>query len=156
MASDTQPPQPRRLAFVEAIRLLLICLVVSQHAAEPYVTTGGEWLVSDPASSDLTNTRAPSLRDLVQGDGTENGPFFHDGSAATLADVIEHYDVITAPTDPDARAEFLATIDQRLVTPGGDPLELNLTAGEKDQLIAFLKTLAGDNVYTDEKYSDPF
>lgn len=33
--------------------VLLICLVVGQHSAEPYVTTGGDWMVNDPASSDI-------------------------------------------------------------------------------------------------------
>jgi fucose 4-O-acetylase-like acetyltransferase len=38
---------------VQWIRVLLICLVVTQHSAEPYVVTGGEWLIHDPASSEL-------------------------------------------------------------------------------------------------------
>ncbi|MCB1359229.1 MAG: acyltransferase [Maritimibacter sp.] len=40
-----------RLYYVQWLRVLLIALVVGQHAAEPYVVTGGDWMVSDPASS---------------------------------------------------------------------------------------------------------
>ena len=54
MATAGQPDgHPERLYFVQWLRVLLICLVVAQHSAEPYVVTGGDWLVHDPASSDL-------------------------------------------------------------------------------------------------------
>ncbi|MEZ5770048.1 MAG: acyltransferase, partial [Paracoccaceae bacterium] len=45
--------QSERLHYVQWLRVLLICLVVGQHAAEPYVVTGGGWMVSDPAKSAL-------------------------------------------------------------------------------------------------------
>src|SRR5690606_14698067 len=44
-------------------------------------------------------------------------------------------------------------LDVRLQGPGGN---LNLTAQEKLDLEAFLRTLTGNNVYTDAKWSDPF
>lgn len=49
----TRPAAARsdRLHYVQWLRVLLICLVIGQHAAEPYVVTGGGWMVSDPASS---------------------------------------------------------------------------------------------------------
>ena len=47
---------------------------------------------------DLTNTRSPSLRDMVGPGGSSNGPFMHDGSLATIRDVIDHYDNIQQPT----------------------------------------------------------
>ncbi len=43
----------KRLYFVQWLRVFLISLVVAHHAAQPYGPTGGEWAVSDPASSDL-------------------------------------------------------------------------------------------------------
>ncbi len=52
VASPTNT-RPERLYFVQWLRVLLICLVVAQHSAEPYVTTGGDWLIRDPASSEL-------------------------------------------------------------------------------------------------------
>lgn len=104
---------------------------------------------------DLTNTRSPSLRDMVGPGGSSNGPFMHDGSLATIRAVIDHYDAIQTPMSEPPRAEFLATLDNRL-TQGGNPQSLNLTDTEKDQLEAFLLTLTGVSIYADEKLSDPF
>ena len=66
----------------------------------------------DPAYAQRTATkkyRTTPLRALWQ-----HPPYFHDGSAATLADVVEHYD----------RA-----------------LKLNLTVTQKEDLVEFLKSL---------------
>ena len=104
---------------------------------------------------DFTNTRSPSLRDLAAPDGTPNGPFMHDGSLATLMDVVEHYNEIIAPTDAQDRQTFLNTIDNRL-RPNGNLQNLNLTDTQKNQLVAYLRTLTGSSIYTDAKLSDPF
>ena len=104
---------------------------------------------------DLTNTKAPSLRDLSKPDGSPNGPFMHDGSLATLADVIDHYDEIVATTSNPSSTEFQNTIDNFL-NFNGMLQDLNLTDPQKAQMVAFLETLTGDNVYTDAKLSDPF
>ncbi len=104
---------------------------------------------------DLTNTRSPSLRDLVSPDGSPNGPFMHDGSLATLLDVVNHYNQIEEPDSEPPLTEFLNTIDNRL-RPNGNLQNLNLSDAEKAQLVAFLQTLTGSNVYTDAKWSDPF
>jgi cytochrome c peroxidase len=103
-------------------------------------------VAGSPVSLDLTNERSPSLRDIVNASGVENGPYMHDGSLATLADVINHYDDI--PNIP-----INNNLDIRLQGGGGN---LNLTDTEKDQLLAFLKTLGGSNLYTDERWSNPF
>lgn len=102
---------------------------------------------------DFTNTRSPSLRDLVSPDGAPNGPFMHDGSLATLMDVVEHYNMIEAPAGVNQN-QFLNTIDNRL-RPGGNLQNLNLTDTEKAQLVAFLLTLTGTSIYQDAKLSDP-
>lgn len=97
--------------------------------------------------TDLTNTRSPSLRDLVGPGGVSNGPIMHDGGFATLAQVINHYNAI--PGDN-------ADLDNRLRRPGGQVQNLNLTQAQKDNLAAFLRTLTGTAVYTDARWSDPF
>ena len=102
-----------------------------------------------PGEIDITNIRAPSLRDLVKPDGSLNGPFMHDGSFATLLDVVNHYNAI--PNHPEN-----TNLDTRLKDPNGNPQQLNLTETEKQNLIAFLKTLGGYDVYTNEKWSNPF
>ncbi len=96
---------------------------------------------------DITNTRAPSLRDLVKADGNLNGPLMHTGQFATLENAILHYNVITTDNNNN--------LDNRLM-PGGIGQKLNMTQQEIDALVAFLKTLTGSNVYTDAKWSDPF
>lgn len=106
-------------------------------------------VAGDPNAFDLNNTRAPSLRDLVNAQGRLNGPMMHNGELPTLMSVINHYDSIpnddnNLNLDPHLRRSDLST--QRL----------HLTDSEKQALIAFLKTLAGTNVYTDPKYGNPF
>jgi cytochrome c peroxidase len=94
------------------------------------------------------NTRSPSLRDLVKADGTLNAKMMHTGQFTSLEDVIGHYNNI-----PTNRANN--NLDTRLRVDG-TPNKLNLTATEVAQLVAFIKTLGGTNVYTDKKWSNPF
>jgi cytochrome c peroxidase len=97
---------------------------------------------------DVTNTRAPSLRDLTKPDGTPNGPMMHTGVITTLQAAIGHYGTITiAPGNNN--------LDPRLM-PNGFGQHLNLNATEVNAVIAFLKTLSGTNVYVDAKWSNPF
>lgn len=98
---------------------------------------------------DLTNTRAPTLRDMVNPDGNMNGPLMHDGSMATLREVIDHYNEI-----PDDAAN--TNLDIRLNPPGAGNQMLNLTEDQKNALEAFLRTLTGTDVYTNDIWSDPF
>lgn len=97
---------------------------------------------------DITNTRAPSLRDLVKLDGTTNGPMMHTGVITTLQQAIGHYGTIN-------RATGNTNLDPRLM-PGGVGQQLNLTATEVNSVIAFLRTLSGSDVYTNPKWSNPF
>lgn len=97
---------------------------------------------------DITNTRAPSLRDLVKVNGNTNGPMMHTGVITTLQAAIGHYGTINiAPGNTN--------LDPRL-TPNGFGQQLHLTAPEVNAVIAFLRTLSGTNVYTDSKWANPF
>lgn len=95
---------------------------------------------------DLANTRSPSLRNLVNPAGDLNGPLMHTGSFSSIEQVIEHYNLI-----PQSPAN--TNLDPRLSGTGGN---LQLTAIQKSQLAAFLRTLTGVDVYTNPKWSDPF
>ncbi len=90
---------------------------------------------------DLTNTRAPSLRDLIGPNGP-NGPFMHDGSLAGLGQVTNHYRS-AIPNNPN--------LDPRLRRPA-----LPFNNGQLAPLRAFLMTLTGSAVYQDQKWSSPF
>ncbi|WP_247467691.1 cytochrome c peroxidase [Bradyrhizobium sp. 62] len=67
--------------------------------------------------------KTPGLREI-----SRRSPFMHDGSLATLEEVIEHYD--HAGIDRPSRSDLMR------------PLEL--TAQEKADLVAFLKTLTSE------------
>jgi cytochrome c peroxidase len=97
--------------------------------------------------TDLTNTKAPSLRNLVRPDGQLNGPLMHNGAFTTIAQVIDHYAAIPG-NNPN--------LDPRLRRPGGGVQTLNLTAQQRLDLEAFLLTLSGNALYSDPKWSDPF
>lgn len=66
--------------------------------------------------------RVPSLRNV-----TQTAPYMHDGSKATLTDVVRHYS--------DIPEERLHQDGEKLLRP------LNLTDGEIADLVAFLRTL---------------
>lgn len=68
--------------------------------------------------------RTPSLRNV-----TATAPYLHDGSAATLRDVLQHYS--------DLPEERLHADGERLLRP------LRLSAAEMDDLMAFLQSLDG-------------
>lgn len=110
---------------------------------------------SDPFSFDFTNTRSPSLRDLVNNNGGLNGPMMHDGSLTSIRAVLDHYSNIPTPGSEPARTDFINTLDGRL-RQGNAARQFNLTNAEKDAIEAFLRTMTGTNVYTDPKWSNPF
>ena len=96
--------------------------------------------------TDLTVIRSPSLRDVVNQAGRVNGLLMHNGRFGALQGVIAHYNNIPANND---------NLDNRL-RPGDNLQNLNLTATEKSQIIEFLMTLTGSDVYTNQKWSNPF
>jgi cytochrome c peroxidase len=92
----------------------------------------------------LNIIRAPSLRDVFGPSGSLNGPLFHNGQAATFNELLDHYNDVSST---------IAVADNRLKLNG---IPLNLTSEERQQLEAFVKTLTGSDIYTNEKWSDPF
>jgi len=67
--------------------------------------------------------KTPTLRNIIQ-----TAPYMHDGSEATLMEVVEFYNK-GGIKNPQLAAE---------ITP------LNLTAQEKNDLVAFMESLTGD------------
>ena len=97
---------------------------------------------------DIVNTRAPSLRDLTKANGIVNGPMMHTGVFTTLQTIIGHYGTINiAPGNTN--------LDPRL-RPNGIGQKLNLTATEVNDVMAFIKTLGGTDVYVNAKWASPF
>ncbi|MEO9870858.1 cytochrome-c peroxidase [Ekhidna sp.] len=103
-------------------------------------------IASLSGGTDTEVTRSPSLRDLFNTSGEVNGPFMHTGFSEDFEDVLDHYDNIPAAGNG---------LDRRL-NPMGNTQNLNMTQGEKDAVIAFIKTLTGSDIYSNDKWSDPF
>jgi cytochrome c peroxidase len=124
------------------------CHAAPEFDIDPNTRNNGIIGVLNGTGIDITNTRAPSLRDIVKTNGTANGPFMHTGNLATIQNVIGHYGNIN-------KAAGNTNLDPRL-TPNGFGQKLNLTAAEVNALTVFIQTLSGTNVYVDTKWSTPF
>jgi cytochrome c peroxidase len=96
---------------------------------------------------DLGVTRAPSLRDLVNNKGELNSALMHTGKIGDLSTAVTHYGSLITDNQ---------NLDRRLKPNGVNVQRLNLQPAEIAAVVAFLKTLAGTNVYTDKKWSTPF
>ena len=117
-----------------------------EFSIDPRSGNNGVIGVIGGGGQDLTVTRSPSLRDVFLPNGQDNGPFMHTGSFATIDEVLSHYNQI-----PQGNAE----LDRRL-RPGGNLQRLNMTMEERESVIAFLQTLTGSAIFTDERWSNPF
>lgn len=96
--------------------------------------------------------KSPSLRDIVNQEGQVNGNLMHTGNFVNLTNVLNHYDRINLFPQVDGIEDI---VDERLV-PNGRPQDLNMTNQERNRVINFLGTLTGTDIYTNEKWSNPF
>ncbi|MDW3193250.1 MAG: cytochrome c peroxidase [Cytophagales bacterium] len=104
-------------------------------------------VAGDPDAVDTEVTRSPTLRDIFNPGGTLNGPMMHDGGFATFEEVLNHYSTV-GPTPENNN------LDDRLEGRRGG--NRNLDNQDITAIIAFVQTLTGTEVYTDERWSDPF
>ncbi len=95
-------------------------------------------------------TKAPTIRDLVNPLGQFNGEFMHNNTLSNFLHILGHYDGLTTVVTQSNN-----NLDPRL-RPNGHLQRLNITPQETNDLTDFLRTLTGQNVYTDPKWSDPF
>jgi cytochrome c peroxidase len=131
----------RRALGIEAVRGLAIfrgkggctaCHAGPTLSDERFHNTGVAWRSGGPAdegrarvtgeAADRGAFKTPSLREV-----TRTGPYMHDGSFATLEQVIDYY---------DAGARANPGLDSRI-------RPLHLSAGERRDLRAFLGSLTG-------------
>ena len=96
---------------------------------------------------DMGRFKAPSLRNIAV-----TAPYMHDGSVATLADVIASYQRGGRLTEegPLAGDGRLSPFKSEFVTG------FELSNEEGADLIAFLESLTDESVLMDSRYSDPF
>lgn len=124
------------------------CHNAPEFDIDPNTRNNGIVGIINSTGLDINNTRAPSLRNLTNPLGIPNGPMMHTGVIKTLQAAIGHYGTINV-------AIGNTNIDPRL-TPNGIGQKLLLNAQEVNAMIAFLKTLSGNAVFTDARWSDPF
>lgn len=91
--------------------------------------------------------RAPSLRNVVR-----TAPYMHDGSVATLKEVVDNYaaggrDVTEGPYAGDGRKN-----------PHKDPLisGIHLSEEDREDLVAFLTTLTEPDFSKNPRFANPF
>jgi cytochrome c peroxidase len=122
------------------------CHGAPEFSIDPNSRNNGVIGVFESNDADITVTRSPTLRDVIGPNGQSNGALFHDASALTLLDVLAHYNDIET-NNPD--------LDNRL-RPGNNPQQLVMTTDQMNAVVAFLETLTGEDVYSNEKWSNPF
>jgi cytochrome c peroxidase len=93
---------------------------IDKAAIQTDMSALGRFLVTRK-ESDIAAFKTPNLRNLLL-----TAPYFHDGSQATLWDVIDHYNKGAGPNNP-----YLDT----------DIVPLALSEGDIDDLVAFLAAL---------------
>lgn len=97
--------------------------------------------------SDMGRFKAPTLRNL-----SYTAPYMHDGSIATLEEVIDHYaaggrTIHSGPYAGDgSKNPYKSNFVRGFV----------LTEEEKQQLLAFLRSLDDPEFVTNPRFSDPF
>lgn len=107
---------------------------VDGAGAYPFPNTGVEAITKSAA--DMGRFKAPSLRNIAV-----TAPYMHDGSIATLEEVLDHY-----------------VAGGRTASPIKDPLlvPLVVTAEERADVVAFLESLTDEEFLKDPKHSDPW
>jgi cytochrome c peroxidase len=86
-------------------------------------------------SNDFGKFKTPTLRNIEL-----TAPYFHDGSAATLEAVLDKY---------NAGLSLYPTVDP-LIRP------LGLSTQDKQDLIAFMKSLTDSTFLTNPAFANPF
>ncbi len=87
-------------------------------------------------SEDIGKFRAPTLRNIAL-----TAPYMHDGSLATLEDVIDHY-AAGGKMDHANKSRILR--------------RFQLADGERRDLVEFLKSLTDEELLHDPRWSDPW
>lgn len=89
--------------------------------------------------------RAPSLRNIAL-----TAPYMHDGRFQTLDEVLDHYSDHVQLSSPNLDPNLLDGTNSAFSN------QLVLTPVQKQQVIAFLRTLTDSTFIQDPRFSDPF
>jgi cytochrome c peroxidase len=86
--------------------------------------------------ADMGRFRAPTLRNIAV-----TAPYMHDGSLATLEQVIDHYAAGGRTANPYKSAELRG---------------FAISAPQRDELLAFLRALTDESFLSDPRFASPF
>ena len=98
-------------------------------------------------ASDMGRFRAPSLRNVAV-----TAPYMHDGSLATLEEVLDFYGGhgrVMGPGEAAGDGRRNPYISERIA-------RIELEEQDKRDLIAFLKTLTDEGFLRNPRFGDPF
>ncbi len=96
---------------------------------------------------DMGKFRAPTLRNIAL-----TAPYMHDGSIATLEEVIDFYERGGRHIEKGK----LAGDGKKSPLKSGFVVGFEITGQEKEDLVAFLKALTDEQFVKDTRFSDPF
>lgn len=118
---------------------------IGDTGAYPAPNRGVYEITGNP--DDMGAFRAQSLRNVAV-----TAPYMHDGSIATLEEVLDFYaaggrNITEGPYSGDGRYN---PYKSDLIT------SIDLSEGEKADIVAFLKTLTDENLLTNPRYANPF
>jgi len=118
---------------------------IDGNGAYPDGNRGVFEVTTKPA--DMGRFRAVSLRNVAV-----TAPYFHDGSAAALDDVLDHYAAggRTIASGPFAGNGSTSPLKNELVRG------FTLSPQDRADVLAFLRSLTDERFLTDPKLSDPF
>ena len=106
-------------------------------AINPLINDVGRYRVTEQVQ-DYYKFKVPSLRNVEK-----SAPYMHDGRFGTLEAVLDHY---------SSGVNASLTLDPILQKDG--KIGITISAKEKLQLIAFLKTLTDNQYLTDKRFSE--
>jgi cytochrome c peroxidase len=92
-------------------------------------------------SSEKSLFKVPTLRNILL-----SAPYMHDGSLATIDDVLNHY---------SNNIQNHANLSS-LLKSSGKPVKMNFSDNDKKALKAFFETLTDYQLMDDKRFSDPF
>lgn len=144
---------PRQVRGAECFHCHTLPLTSSNFAAQ-FFNNGLDLTFADPGRGGITQQPfdngkfvAPTLRNI-----TLTAPYMHDGRFTTLEQVLDHYSDHVQMASPNLDPMLIQGINDPIFNPG----RMGLTATEKRQVIAFLKTLTDSTFIADKRFSDPF
>ena len=108
-------------------------------------------ITNDPA--DKGKFKPPSLRNVAM-----TAPYMHDGSIATLEEVIDHYarGGRLVPEGTDINGQDVSGDGRDNPNKSSFIKGFELTQQEKQDVIAFLRALTDESLLTNPAFSDPF